>query len=467
MSPHVSPPASALHPRLLTLEIRGGYLDALCLSLAPHTTCIIGGKGSGKTTAFELLRFALGAPSLAAKETVRSLLKKNLGSGVVRVTFETKHGVRYVAERGIADERPRYSTPEGEPVKLAADVFPVEAYGQDEIRARRREPRLAARARRSARGGRAQAVRRGDRDGHAAPRRRRAGAPRARSGDHRARERRRRGARDRRAAQAAPRRHRARAQLVAKAHEAKGLRGREKQAMGAVPGALGEVRAGVDAVATSLRKKLAALVPAEASRGPNAALFATVLQEVAAVSGVLESFARETAMRVDAANVVLEGTRDRLAAAHAEQDLAYDALLARQKEDQARVDERTRLQERHAIVAGAVPLLEERTRTFARLRAEEDTLAARLVELRELRSGARTRVKKEHEERLLADGVRIRVEEDQQLDAYKALLREVFAPITGNQPKWLVDKITARLRPTSSSRSCARRTSRASSSARS
>lgn len=127
------PPPPLLFPRLLSLEVRGGYFDGLHVAFASHVTCIFGGKGSGKTTLFEILRFGLFGSILARSDTVRSLLRKNFGTGSVRVTFETKHGVRYVAERGLKDEQPRFFTEEGAPAKLAPDAFPIEAYGQDEI----------------------------------------------------------------------------------------------------------------------------------------------------------------------------------------------------------------------------------------------------------------------------------------------------------------------------------------------
>ena len=123
---------ATLHARLLTVEIHGGYLDGLKVDLASHTTCIIGGKGCGKTSLFELIRFVLGATSLSAKDA-RELLKKNLGSGTVRLFFETKHGVRYGAERRIADDAPRFITPDGAPAKVSPDSFQIEAYSQDEI----------------------------------------------------------------------------------------------------------------------------------------------------------------------------------------------------------------------------------------------------------------------------------------------------------------------------------------------
>jgi hypothetical protein len=441
MSAALSP--SSAHPRLLFVEILGGYLDGLRIELAPHSTCLIGGKGCGKTTVFEMIRFGLGAASLAGKDSVRSLLKKNLGAGTVRVGFETKHGVRYVAERKLADEAPRFYTLEGgAPAKLAPGAIAVEAYGQDEIE-RVGEDRSSQRGLLDRLAGDALAPHVAEIAQIVERLRKGADVLLGLEAEITALE---SGAAEEQLAPllAATGED---AALVARAHVDKGVRGREKQAVASTGTVLGEVRVAAESFATTARKKLAAIVPPEARTGANAALFAELEVELAGVGGAIEELVRGVARQVDQAGSAHARIRDRLAAAHAEQDARYDALLARQKEDQARTDERTRLQDRHAVVAGAVPLLEERSRLHAALRREQDALAARLVEVCDRRSAARTRTEEKHRAALAKDGVRIVVKVDAQTDEYRAYLREVFGPITGGQPKWLLDRIAPALGP--------------------
>ena len=145
MSPH--PSLATSHPRIVSLEIHGGYLDALRIGFAPHATCLIGGKGSGKTTIFELIRFCIGASFLVGKDSVRPLLKKNLGSGFVRLGIETAHGVLYTVERALADERPRYFSPEGTPAKTAPSALPDRGLRAGRDRGGGQGPRLATKAR--------------------------------------------------------------------------------------------------------------------------------------------------------------------------------------------------------------------------------------------------------------------------------------------------------------------------------
>jgi hypothetical protein len=435
------------HPRLLFLEVTGGYLDALRIELAPHSTCLIGGKGCGKTTVFEMMRFALGGSSLAGKDSVRSLLKKNLGSGTVRVGFETAHGVRYVAERKLADEAPRFFTDAGAPVKLGAEVLAVEAYGQDEIE-RVGENRASQRGLLDRLAGDALAPHVAEIARVVERLRKDADVLLTLEGEIAALE---SSAAEARAIeeQLAPllAATGADAALVTKAHVDKGVRGREKQAVASAGTALGEVRAAAESLAYAAKRKLEAIVPPEARAGANAALLAELEAELVAVGGALEELAVGVLRRVDQASAAVARVRDRLGAAHTQQDAGYDALMARQKEDQTRTDERTRLQDRLGVVAGAVPRLEEKTRLHAQLRHDHDALAARLVELCDLASGVRTRTEEKHRAALERDGVRIRVKVAQQTDEYRALLREVLSPVAGGQPKWLLDRITPALRP--------------------
>ncbi|MHB8509419.1 MAG: TrlF family AAA-like ATPase [Candidatus Dormibacteria bacterium] len=54
------------YPRIITARFSGGFLDKVSLDFSPNLTSIIGGRGSGKSTALLAVRAALGAPLEAA-----------------------------------------------------------------------------------------------------------------------------------------------------------------------------------------------------------------------------------------------------------------------------------------------------------------------------------------------------------------------------------------------------------------
>jgi ABC-type lipoprotein export system ATPase subunit len=48
------------HHTILSLEVTGGFLKGVKLAFADGLNCIIGGRGTGKTTALEFIRYILG-----------------------------------------------------------------------------------------------------------------------------------------------------------------------------------------------------------------------------------------------------------------------------------------------------------------------------------------------------------------------------------------------------------------------
>jgi len=82
-------PLPSVH-RLKSITVVGGFLDGVRLDLADGLNCIIGARGTGKTTALELVRYAIDA--LPSRETnpaehrrIESLIQQNLSGGRVEV----------------------------------------------------------------------------------------------------------------------------------------------------------------------------------------------------------------------------------------------------------------------------------------------------------------------------------------------------------------------------------------------
>ena len=74
------------HHVVLSLNVTGGFLAGAQLEFADGLNCLIGGRGTGKTTALEFLRFGLGLmPDPKANpqrhRAIDALVKANLGNG--------------------------------------------------------------------------------------------------------------------------------------------------------------------------------------------------------------------------------------------------------------------------------------------------------------------------------------------------------------------------------------------------
>lgn len=92
------------HPRITEVAVKGAkFLDDQMVSFSEGLNCVIGGRGSGKSSLLEYVRFAIGLDESAAKpeeedpalQRKRKQLKESLtGDAEVRVSFQVANGVR-------------------------------------------------------------------------------------------------------------------------------------------------------------------------------------------------------------------------------------------------------------------------------------------------------------------------------------------------------------------------------------
>jgi ABC-type cobalamin/Fe3+-siderophores transport system ATPase subunit len=121
-----------------TVEITGGFLPGLFLRLPAGLTCIIGARGSGKSTLIEALRYGIGGLSGASKARV-DLTQVNLGSAIVTIqTTLDAQGIAYLIRRHYR-QPPALSTTDGKHVTgidLDRGTFlPLDGYSSTEIEA--------------------------------------------------------------------------------------------------------------------------------------------------------------------------------------------------------------------------------------------------------------------------------------------------------------------------------------------
>ncbi len=99
------------HHKLRRLRVYGGFLDQLDVRFTDGLNCIIGGRGSGKTTVLEFIRYALNkipgqetSSEKAQREQLHALLLANLGkTGCVELEVESREGLTYNVRRAAGD----------------------------------------------------------------------------------------------------------------------------------------------------------------------------------------------------------------------------------------------------------------------------------------------------------------------------------------------------------------------------
>jgi len=77
------------YSRIESLSITGGYLDALNIFFSEHLNTIIGGRGTGKSTLLECIRYALELEPIGIGKSARKqhfeIIKENIGKSKARI----------------------------------------------------------------------------------------------------------------------------------------------------------------------------------------------------------------------------------------------------------------------------------------------------------------------------------------------------------------------------------------------
>src|SRR5437016_1679538 len=128
------------HHLVLSLNVTGGFLAGAKLELAQGLNCLIGGRGAGKTTALEFLRFGLGLmpdpkTNQQRHRAIDGLVKANLGNGRLTIELRTKMDMRYTAICS-AHETVQVLNEVGTavPISLNRDqIFGADVFSQNEI----------------------------------------------------------------------------------------------------------------------------------------------------------------------------------------------------------------------------------------------------------------------------------------------------------------------------------------------
>jgi ABC-type lipoprotein export system ATPase subunit len=108
-------------PFIKGIQMSGGFLDGQCIHFGPNLNCIIGGRGTGKSTTFEAIRCLAGQPS----ET--TVIDSDVWPDQIDILMEDQSGQIHHLARARGGDIENADDPLGGPIS-----FPVECYGQGE-----------------------------------------------------------------------------------------------------------------------------------------------------------------------------------------------------------------------------------------------------------------------------------------------------------------------------------------------
>ena len=146
LNPRGGDPESEQHTELVSLAWEGGFLDGVEVRLNPNLNVLIGGRGTGKSTIIESLRYALDLDPVGehASQACQGIVQHVLRSGTkisVRARCHRPAPREYLIER-IVPNQPVVRDENGQvsnlrPVEI---LYGLEVYGQHEISELTRSP---------------------------------------------------------------------------------------------------------------------------------------------------------------------------------------------------------------------------------------------------------------------------------------------------------------------------------------
>ncbi len=431
-APQHAPDARPPHHRILSLEVEGGFLDGARLEFSDGLNCIIGGRGTGKTTVVEFIRYILGlmpdpADSRPRAKAIEGHVRGNLGSGLVRLEVETKHGTRYRAERPWGDEV-QVLDGDGDPVPVSLDrdlVFKADIYSQNEIEEIATNPRFQlSLIDKFAE----EAIRAASTDIQKGKRAIEQSAIDLRHLEERIRE----IQDDLPEIDAVQTRLQemqvvdgADAGVINAAHTHKALRTRETEAIADLRRVATAATADFRRFADAVTENCASAYGDGFRDGPNGALFETLEGAVEDFVTVFRSAVPTAQSRCQDLLEQLDEVARQLAVDHARQEQQYRDVIARSAQEKQRAAERAKLQQRHLTLTKARNELEGLLNKRKTLEATHRQMNTRLSELRDLRF----RLRKEVADRLtlaLAPTIRVLIIQAGHRGGYETLLKEML-----------------------------------------
>jgi ABC-type Mn2+/Zn2+ transport system ATPase subunit len=132
--------AERYYSRIERLTITGGYLDGVEIEFSEHLNAVIGGRGTGKSTLVECIRYALNVRPIGktAQKQHDEIIRENLGKSRARIELLIRsskmNGRCFILARSYG-ESTSVSDENGNPSAFTpADLLPdIEIYGQNEI----------------------------------------------------------------------------------------------------------------------------------------------------------------------------------------------------------------------------------------------------------------------------------------------------------------------------------------------
>lgn len=416
------------HHCLRSMSIVGGFLDGVRLDFTEGLNCLIGHRGTGKTTVLEFIRYALDEfprdDGQACRKRIEALVKSNLGDGRIRLTVRTKDGLDYIVDRTAGGEA-MVLTSDGQPTDVRIDsggLFGADIFSQNEVENIADSPQsqlalidnfaaesIAALNRQidAVRAGlvaNAQSI-----------------LPARQTVDRLADAISTRGAIEAKIAALADAPGTQNADEVNRAHKHSALRGREDRALRECRDLLGEYRAWLEDGVGRFAGRAEELFEDEMLCGPNGPLMTPLLASMRQFGETLDALMRQGASAAETHLERVDSLASQLQREHQKQELAFRDLIGRHQQDRAIATERTEWENKRNDLLAKQRRHDDIRRQLDDLYRRRQELAGELRALQDKRFELRRQVA-DWISAEVASPVRVQVDQCGDTTGYQALL---------------------------------------------
>ncbi|MBC8213129.1 MAG: hypothetical protein H8E71_00590 [Candidatus Marinimicrobia bacterium] len=116
------------------IQVTDGFLKDIEINFSDKMNCIIGARGTGKTTILEFIRYALDN-KVHQNKKIDELVGINLKTGRIKLSIKTNSGQEYTVERS-KNESPVVFDKDNNPTEISlerGEIFSVDIYSQNQI----------------------------------------------------------------------------------------------------------------------------------------------------------------------------------------------------------------------------------------------------------------------------------------------------------------------------------------------
>ena len=419
-------PTASFH-RIKRLEVTGGFLIGLNLEFSAGLNCLIGPRGTGKSSVLELLRYAIdvmpGREGDPLRRRVQSIIDSNLNGGRVEVTIETKDGLTYIVSRASGED-PVLLDPDHKPLPVdftASQLFGADIYSQNQIESIAETPHYQL----DLIDGFDEEKLRDIRDRIAGTMRElRTNATHVQPllGEKEAL--------DAALAQLDAIREKLKgyasmdgqdAQAINRAHLLKALRDRESKAVNHATTTLHEQSDCIRELIGRVESKALGFFTEEMLTGPNGKVLSDRVAKLRTAIRASEEALKRAASLLEDEGGELASFKSALEQAHIPQELEFRILIEKQQQNQAQSAERAKIERQHNDLLFKQRRLGEVVGQLKTLNVRRDELLARLSEERDLRFGVRDGVARRLNERLKPH-IKISVAQNADQEEYRKAL---------------------------------------------